>query len=252
MLFVVVASSTVFTGSGLPTESNDASAQTAERPNFVVVMTDDLDEQSMEQLGGIREVMGSNGTTFENFYVTQPLCCPSRSTFLRGQYPHNHGVIDNALPQGGEKRFRELGLDQSTIATWLDDVGYQTKYIGKYMNSYYDLYVPSGWDEWFALTGPHNNNEVNDDGQSVTIAGNSTDAFAGETDDFIRRSSANPEPFFVMVGTKAPHTHRRRSLRVTRTASLTSSCQSLPISTRKTSPTSLHGCSNTRGYLRAR
>ena len=99
-----------------------SSAQVApERPNFVVVMTDDLDERSMADLDGIRDVMGSSGATFENAYVSFSLCCPSRATFLRGQYPHNHGVTDNALPDGGAGKFREL--DQSTIATWLDDAG---------------------------------------------------------------------------------------------------------------------------------
>jgi N-acetylglucosamine-6-sulfatase len=187
--------------------SKEPSAQevVAEPPNFVVVMSDDLDERSMEQLDGIRAVMGSEGITFENAYVTQPLCCPSRATFLRGQYPHNHGVYDNSGPEGGESRFRELGRDQSTIATWLNDApaSYQTKYIGKYMNSYLGLYVPPGWDEWFALYG--DDTKINDNGQSIPLTGNSTDLFAERTSDFIRRASAKPEPFFAVIGTRAPH-----------------------------------------------
>jgi N-acetylglucosamine-6-sulfatase len=190
----------------LTSEVKKPSAQVAEeRPNFVFIMTDDLNERSMEKLDGIRDVMGSNGTTFENAYVTYSLCCPSRATILRGQYPHNHGVLGNNEPQGGEAKFRNSGLDRSTIATWLDNASYQTKYIGKYMNGYDGLYKPPGWDEWFVLQGDVNNNQVNDDGRSVTLAGHSTDAFADEASDFIRRSSANPEPFFVLVGTKAPH-----------------------------------------------
>jgi N-acetylglucosamine-6-sulfatase len=149
--------------------------------------------------------MGANGTTFENAYATYSLCCPSRATSLRGQYPHNHGIVGNHQPLGGEAKFRNSGLDQSTIVTWLDDAGYQTSYIGKYMNGYGGLYKPPGWDEWFVLQGDVNHNQVNDDGRSVTLAGHSTDAFADEASDFIRSSSANPEPFFVMVGTKAPH-----------------------------------------------
>jgi arylsulfatase A-like enzyme len=134
------------------------------------------------------------------------LCCPSRATILRGQYPHNHQIFDNFPPQGGEPKFRQLGRDESTIATWLDESGYQTKYIGKYMNEYNDLYKPPGWDEWLVLQQDGlENNQVNNKGQSITLTGNSTDAFADEASDFIRRSSANPEPFFIMVGTKAPH-----------------------------------------------
>jgi arylsulfatase A-like enzyme len=169
-------------------------------------MTDDLDERSMGNLGGISSVMGSNGVTFNNAYVTYSLCCPSRATFLRGQYPHNHQIIGNSLPTGGAGKFRSLGLDQSTIATWLNNAGYQTKYIGKYMNSYGGTYVPPGWDEWFVYMNDPTQGRINQDGQEIPLSGHSTDVFAAKADDFIRRSSANPEdPFFVVVGTNAPH-----------------------------------------------
>ena len=145
------------TGDGLFTENQRADAQTT-RPNFVFVMTDDLDERALGYLPGIRGVMGANGITFKNAYVTYSLCCPSRATILRGQYPHNHGIIGNAPPEGGEPVFRQNQLDESTIATWLNAAGYRTKLIGKYLNVYNDLYVPPGWDEWFALkqgSGPY-------------------------------------------------------------------------------------------------
>jgi N-acetylglucosamine-6-sulfatase len=196
----------VLSGSGLLKEKQGAEAQTTSRPNIVFVMTDDLDERSMEQLGGIQQVMGSNGTTFKNAYVSYSLCCPSRATILRGQYPHNHDILYNDPPLGGEAKFRNLGRDTSTIATWLNDAGYQTKYIGKYMNGYTDLYKPPGWDEWSVLQGDPRNNQVNDDGRSVTLTDHSTDVFANEATDFIRRSSANAAPFFIFIGTKAPHT----------------------------------------------
>jgi N-acetylglucosamine-6-sulfatase len=197
----------VLPGDGLLTENRRADAQTANRPNFVFVMTDDLDERSMEDLPGIREVMGSNGTTFDNAYVTFPLCCPSRATILRGQYAHNHNILHNVPPAGGEQKFRDSGLDRSTIATWLKGAGYRTSYIGKYLNGYDggETYIPPGWDEWFVLNRAPHEPYVNDNGQSITIAGNQTDVLAEEASDFIRRSSANPEPFFAVVGPHAPH-----------------------------------------------
>ena len=83
VLLVVV----LLSGDGLLKEKQGAEAQSAERPNFVVVMTDDLDERSMEQLGGIKTLMGSNGVTFENAFVTYALCCPSRATLLPRAVP---------------------------------------------------------------------------------------------------------------------------------------------------------------------
>ena len=89
LLAAIVSIGLLGTGDGLLTESQRAEAQTTTRPNFVFVMTDDLDERSMQDLPGIRQLMGgTNGTTFENAHVTYSLCCPSRATILRGQYAH--------------------------------------------------------------------------------------------------------------------------------------------------------------------
>jgi arylsulfatase A-like enzyme len=204
----VVIVGVVFSGDVLLRENQQVEAQTTS-PNIVFVMADDLDERSMEDLDSLSQLMGStNGTTFQNAYVTDPLCCPSRATILRGQYPHNHTILGNTPPRGGgEQKFRDLGRDRSTVATWLKGAGYRTSYIGKYMNGYGDgeLYIPPGWDEWFVLNGRPSLPDVNDNGQSITITGHSTDVFAQEASDFITSSSRNPEPFFAVVATSAPH-----------------------------------------------
>ncbi|MDP9438400.1 MAG: sulfatase-like hydrolase/transferase, partial [Actinomycetota bacterium] len=76
-------------GCGLPTRP----VQTADRPNVVLILTDDLDAGLLQRHGArypnLRE-LAAEGTTFENAFVTDPLCCPSRATALRGQYAHNH------------------------------------------------------------------------------------------------------------------------------------------------------------------
>jgi len=79
--------------------------------------------------------MADKGMTFDNAFVTSSLCCPSRSTILTGQYPHNHLVRSNVPPRGGFKKFRELGLERYTVATWLDDAGYETALFGKYLTA---------------------------------------------------------------------------------------------------------------------
>src|SRR5215212_5039793 len=67
-------------------------APTPDRPNVILVLADDLDARLLQQHSAdypnLRKV-AAEGTTFQNAFVTDPLCCPSRTTILRGQYAHN-------------------------------------------------------------------------------------------------------------------------------------------------------------------
>ncbi|MDQ5840029.1 MAG: sulfatase-like hydrolase/transferase, partial [Chloroflexota bacterium] len=117
------------------------------RPNVVVIQTDD---QSMSQLyavstaSGIPQVVMPNtlgliagaGVTFNRYYVSDPLCCPSRATTLTGQYAHNNGVLGN-----GPGAFGGYGaLDkQNNLAVWLQNAGYRTIHVGKFLNYYGQL-----------------------------------------------------------------------------------------------------------------
>src|SRR3954471_18114482 len=71
------------------------------RPNIVVIMTDDQTVESLSVMPRTRALIGDHGVTFDTSIVSFSLCCPSRSTFLTGQYAHNHGVWDNVPPDGG-------------------------------------------------------------------------------------------------------------------------------------------------------
>src|SRR5918992_2541217 len=116
------------------------------RPNVLVVMTDDQSVANMQAMPQTKALIGGQGTTFENSFVNFPLCCPSRSTFLTGQYAHNHGVVTGS-------GFKDLD-SSNTLPIWLRDAGYTTAHIGKYLNGYGDpthggrLLVPQGWSEW--------------------------------------------------------------------------------------------------------
>ena len=126
------------------------------RPNIVLIVLDDLDSTVVTQLPEYQDLVAGRGATFANFFVTTPLCAPSRASLLRGQYAHNHGMLTNNVPTGGFLTFHLLGREESTIATWLHDAGYHTALIGKYLNGFprdvSQRYVPPGWDEWFGVT----------------------------------------------------------------------------------------------------
>ncbi len=118
-----------------------------ERPSVVVVMTDDQTYQDMAAMPQTRQLLGAAGARFTRSYVSTPLCCPSRATYLTGQYGHNNGVRNNTPPRGGVE-----ALDaQHALPVWLRRAGYRTSHIGKYLNGYglrHRPTVPAGWADW--------------------------------------------------------------------------------------------------------
>jgi N-acetylglucosamine-6-sulfatase len=186
-----------------------------ERPNVILILTDDLDAASVSHMPNLRSLLIERGTTFENAFVTDPLCCPSRVTILRGQYAHNHGVLSNEPPHGGFEKFRTLGHQRSTMATWLKSGGYRTIFVGKYMNGYEGTQVPPGWDEWYAVSGNYMSTDLNENGTIKYYDPESdylTDVLADRAADYARDPSGNvpsfllpDKPFFMWLGTTAPH-----------------------------------------------
>jgi N-acetylglucosamine-6-sulfatase len=176
------------------------------RPNVILIVTDDQAWNTLWAMPIVQSRLVAKGTTFPNAFTPTSLCCPSRATILTGQYAHTHGVWSNQFPLGGFHRFD----DSSTLATWLDDAGYRTGLIGKYMNEY-DAedasYVPPGWDRWLGLIhdahGSYLDFDVSDGGR---LAHNDrdyvTDFLRDEAAQFIRSST---EPFFLYFAPTAPH-----------------------------------------------
>jgi N-acetylglucosamine-6-sulfatase len=128
---------------------------TETQPNIVFIMSDDQDIATMQYMPRVQALLADQGVTFANSFVSEPQCCPSNVTALTGQYAHNHGVLNNLYPTGGFEKFVENGGDQSTLATWLDDAGYNTARVGKYLVGYPEnsTYIPPGWNEWYSTFG---------------------------------------------------------------------------------------------------
>jgi N-acetylglucosamine-6-sulfatase len=182
----------------------------AERPNIVLVLTDDQRWDSLVDMPAVQRLLVGHGTTFTNAFTTDPLCCPSRASILTGNYPHTTGVYRNRARYGGWEAFRDHA-ETSTIATWLQDGGYRTAMFGKYFNGYHTTEIPPGWDRIMAVTssGPgYFGYTVNDDGTEVQHGTKpsdyATDVFARGAVDFIRRTPEE-EPLFVYFAPSAPH-----------------------------------------------
>ena len=185
-----------------------------DQPNIVFVLADDLDYASAWQMPEIGSLLRDGGASFENASVSYPICCPSRATMLTGEYAHNHNVKGNKRPVGGFEKFREEGNEETSIAARLQENGYRTALIGKYLNGYGrgdQTYVPPGWDEWYAKPGRYEyyDYDLNENGQVVSYGSETedylTDVLAGKAADFVRRAAAEDAPFFAYVAPTAPH-----------------------------------------------
>jgi N-acetylglucosamine-6-sulfatase len=186
-----------------------------EHPNVILILTDDLDVASISHMPNLRSMLIERGTTFENAFVTDSLCCPSRATILRGQYAHNHEILSNEPPHGGSGKFRSLGREDSTVATWLQSGGYRTVLFGKYMNGYEGTRVPPGWSDWYGVSGNYTSTRLNENGRLVDYDPEQyhlDDVLAEKATNYVRDPSGNvpsfllpDKPFFMWLGTKAPH-----------------------------------------------
>jgi N-acetylglucosamine-6-sulfatase len=188
-------------------------ARTTERPNVIVLMTDDQDFRSMGVMPKTRKLIGSRGTTFDQNIVNFPLCCPSRATFYSGQYAHNHGVLWNNPPQGGYRKFK----GKESLPVWVRRAGYRTIHVGKYLNEYGQdnpKEVPPGWDDWYGGVDPSTYDyygyTINHNGKLKTYgrkpADYSTDVYSGLAEDAITTASKSGKPFFMSLAPNAPHT----------------------------------------------
>jgi N-acetylglucosamine-6-sulfatase len=207
-------------------------------PNFVFILTDDQRWDTIGRcLGGfdgsdlaagadacmphVQEDLIARGVTFLRGYVTNALCCPSRASYLTGRYSRHTGVVtNNGFPQFD---------DSSTFATWLDDAGYRTGFVGKYLNGYGQAgtppnYIPPGWDSWHTFWGQADYHRYSlveaDPGSPAGLnsydtanstdtrpcsSGNlySTDLFCARAKDFLAADASTP--FLLHFAPFAPH-----------------------------------------------
>ncbi len=188
-------------------------ANAIKRPNVLVIETDDQTVESLRVMPNVHMLLADQGVTFDNSFVSYSLCCPSRSTFLTGQYAHNHGVWGNSPPNGGYYK-----LDSTnTLAVWLQRAGYQTILLGKYLNGYgtrNPTEIPPGWSDWHGSVDPSTyryfNYTLNENGHLVTYGNTDpamyqTDVYARKTVEILARQATDPRPFFMWLTFLAPH-----------------------------------------------
>ena len=204
------------------------------RPNILFILTDDQRWDTTDGTHGpggaaimprTRAELADQGIDFSDAFMTTPLCCPSRSSILAGQYAHRTGVYKNGGNNGGADDLD----DTQTIAVWLESAGYRTSLVGKYLNGYQQLwnamtdppeppYVPPGWTDWYGMRNVafYDYDIVEPDGlggyhlvhYGSTPADYSTDVLREKAKSFISDAVADGQPFFLYLAFKAPHLPR--------------------------------------------
>ena len=183
----------------------------SQRPNIIFMMTDDHATQAMSCYGSnINQTpnldrIGSEGIRFDNSYVTNSLCAPSRATLMTGKYSHKNGVKNNVY--GDQPPFDG---SQQTVQKILRDQGYQTAMIGKWHLGNYRGSDPTGFDFWSILSeragqGTYFDPEFEEMGEIIQRQGYTTDIITDLTMDTIANRLSGSDPFFVMMHHKAPH-----------------------------------------------
>jgi arylsulfatase A-like enzyme len=208
---------------------NAAVVHAALRPNFVVILADDLGYNDVGCFGA-REIdtphidrMAREGRRFTDFYVGGPTCSPSRIALLTGCYPVRAGFDDKVspLPDGRLSPGRVLhanspfGIhsDEITLPEVLREAGYTTGMIGKWHLGDAPKFNPihHGFDEFFGapysndmqpyyyLRGAERLDEPVDRDNQIR-------RYTEEALAFLRKSSAAGKPFFLYLAHAMPHT----------------------------------------------
>jgi len=179
------------------------------RPNIVLISTDDMATNELRWMPKTRALLERPGVRFTDSLSPHPMCCPARAEILTGQFAQNNGVHTNTWPTGGYYR-----LDHTnTLPIWLKAAGYETAFLGKYLNEYGmrdPNEVPPGWDHWQAIprAGVYDyyNYGLNQNGHVRDVRGvYQTDYWTEQSERLIHQMSSDDQPFFLWESHVAPH-----------------------------------------------
>ena len=189
------------------------------RPNIVFVLTDDLSLNLIPYMPQV-QALENRGVTFDNQFVTDSVCCASRSSIFTGDYPHDTHVYTNIPPDGGFSAFVRHGNLRRSFNVYLQRAGYTTAMMGKYLNGYLEgagrdpfraRYIPPGWNQWDVAGKAYSEfrYHMNQNGRIRYYGAKPrdylTDVLARLGAAFIDHASRSRRPFFLELATFAPH-----------------------------------------------
>jgi N-acetylglucosamine-6-sulfatase len=199
-------------GAAKPNKPDKPKGPVSDGPNIVTIVTDDQTLASLTEatMPNTLALIGGEGTTFTNTIATTPLCCPSRATFLTGQYAHNHEVLNN------KPGYATMLNKRSVLPAWLQKAGYATAHVGKYLNRYAKVVQPDteiapGWDEWVAALEPRSyfDYKLQVNGRTVKYGSDDADYLTRvinwRADKMLRKYIPRKQPLYLQIDHFAPH-----------------------------------------------
>ena len=204
------------------------SLSAADKPNFVIIFTDDQGYGDLSCYGGDHvstpriDQMAAEGARLTSFYVAAPVCTPSRAALMTGCYPKRVDMArgsDFAVLLAGDPK--GLNPDEITIAEVLKSAGYKTGIFGKWHLGDQPEFLPTrqGFDEFFGIPFSHDIHPFHpsekwdfpplallDQEKVIEMDPDAdflTKRFTERAVNFIKRNS--DEPFFVYLPHPIPH-----------------------------------------------
>ncbi len=196
-----------------------SSANSADRPNIVMLLADDLGYQDIGCYSGpvktpTLDQLAKGGTRFTNFYSGCAVCSPSRATLLTGRHHIRTGVYSWIHDESQHSHLLEREV---TLAEILGEAGYETAQIGKW-----HLGLPTetrrkptpadhGFDHWFATwnnASPSHRNPTNfiRNGSPVgPLQGYACQLVVDEALSWVESREGGKAPFFLNVWFHEPH-----------------------------------------------
>lgn len=211
-LLVMTTATPVRSANAAPPPAAELSCLGDAPQNVIVFLLDDMRFDGMWAMPLTSARLAANGVDLSRAYVTTPMCCPDRASMLSGGFlPVHVGVLSNELPNGGALRF----IDTVSLPLRLQQAGYSTGLVGKYLNQYEHLrpHVPPGWTSFAASYEPQpwtgfyfiegSTGDVSTEGERTFHAGYVTDVQSQWARAFVDAHAA--EPFLLYVSFLAPH-----------------------------------------------
>ncbi|HMC06936.1 MAG TPA: sulfatase [Solirubrobacterales bacterium] len=210
---VALAAAGLAGGRSAPGGVELARAATPPRPNIVLIQADDqaADQFSRKVMPNTEQLLVNGGTSFTNYIATTAQCCPSRASLITGQYAHNDGVTSNPVGYAG------LQDKDNVLPVWLQQSGYYTMHVGKFINGYEEVTVPPslpapGWDQWYVPSEAKNayyhytyfvNGETLHHGAQP--GDNVTHVLNRDAVRLVQTFAPKTRPFYLQLDERAPH-----------------------------------------------